>query len=61
MRSRAAAMSMPSPSTGVSGSGILSKRTGRELRVNRAGSRRGVTSRHWSGQEAGAPGSGRTE
>ncbi len=54
-------MSMPSPSTGVSGSAILSKRAGRVLSVKRAGSRRGVTSRHASGQEAGAPGSGRSE
>jgi hypothetical protein len=61
MRSSAAPMSMPSPSTGVSGSDILSKRAGRVLSVKRAGSRRAVTSRHSSGQEAGAPGNGRSE
>jgi len=61
MRSSAAAMSMPAPSTGVSGSAILSKRGGKVLSVKRAGSRRGVTSRHSSGQDAGAPGSGRSE
>ena len=61
MSSSAAAMSMPSPSTGVIGSAILSKRAGRVSSVKRAGSSRGVTSRHSSGQDAGAPGNGRTE
>jgi hypothetical protein len=61
MRSSAAAMSMPSPRTGVSGSAIFSKRAAIVFRLKRAGSRRGVTSRHSSGHEAGAPGSGRSE
>jgi hypothetical protein len=54
-------MSMPSPSTGRSGSAIRSNRFGSVSSVKRAGSSRGVTSRHSIGHEAGAPGSGRSE
>ena len=60
IRAIAAAMSMPGPSTGVSGSAIVSKRAAMVFKLKRAGSRRAVTSRHSSGQDAGAPGSGRT-
>jgi hypothetical protein len=61
MRSMAAVMSRPLSSTGRSGSDICSKRATIVFTVNRAGSSVGVTSRHSSGHEAGAPGSGRSE
>src|SRR5207249_235992 len=54
-------MSRPGPSTPASGSSNFSKRLGNVLRLKRAGSRRPFTSLHLSGQDAGAPGSGRSE
>ncbi len=61
MRTMVVIMSMEPVTTEVSGSAIFANRPGSVARVKLAGSKSSVTSFHLSGQDAGAPGKGRTE